>query len=101
MSEAYEELIQQETFFRQPPTAAHEILVGRLHQLVGAAIPLNSALQILPPRTELLLGEHCALRPDLAVVRTEPGKRLGDAAQLYLVAEVLLPGDHHVDTVVK
>ena len=101
MSDAYEELIQRETFHRQPPSAAHELLVGRLHQLVGASIPLNSALQILPPRTELLLGEYCALRPDLAVVRTEPGKRLGDAAQLYLVAEVLQPGDHHVDTVVK
>ena len=97
MSEAYEEVIQRESFCRRPPTAAHELLVGRLHALVAAAIPLNSALHLLAPRTELLLGEHCALRPDLAVVRTDPG----GTAQLYLVSEVLLPGDHHADTVIK
>jgi Uma2 family endonuclease len=101
MSEAYEEVIQRESFQRRRPNADHELLLARLHSLVAASIPLNSALQLLPPRTELLLGADCALRPDLAVVRTEPGKRQGDAAQLYLVAEVLLPGDHHVDTVIK
>jgi Uma2 family endonuclease len=101
MSDAYEEVIQRESFYRRPPTAAHETLVSRLHRLVAAAIPLNSALQLLAPRTELLIGEHCALRPDLAVVRTDPGRRTDDTAQLYLAAEVLLPGDHHVDTVLK
>ena len=97
MSDAYEEIIQAETYYRAPPSLGHEILVGRLHRLVAAAIPLNSALRLQPPRTELLLDKLTTVRPDLTVIRTLPG----EAAQLYLVAEVLDPGDHHVDTVVK
>jgi Uma2 family endonuclease len=97
MSEAYEEVIQTESYYRLPPSNSHEILVGRLHHLVAAALPLNSALQLQPPRTELQLDEHNAVRPDLALIRMTPG----EAAQLYLVAEVLEPGDHHVDTVIK
>jgi Uma2 family endonuclease len=101
MSDAYEEVIQAEPFYRRPPSIAHEILVDRLHRLVGAALPLNSTLQLLPPRTALVLAEHTAIRPDLTVIRVPPGAEIDHAAQLYLVAEVLLPGDHHVDTVVK
>ena len=101
MSEAYVELIGGETVYRRPPPTNHELLVDRLHRLVAGALPLNSALRLLAPRAELELGGTCRLRPDLAVIRalTTPGR---DAtAQLYLIAEVLLPGDHHVDTVVK
>ena len=101
MSDAYEELIQTEPFYRQSPSIAHELLVDRLHRLVASALPLNSALQLLPPRTELVLAEHTKVRPDLTVVRVPPGAPPDHAAQLYLVAEVLLPGDHHVDTVIK
>ena len=99
MSEAYEELLLGEAILRRPPSAEHELLVTRLHELVTRALPLNSALCLLPPRAELLLGEHSVLRPDLAIVRT-PADGSG-VAQLYLVAEVLLPGDHHTDTVIK
>lgn len=99
MSEAYEELLQGETVYRQPPSSEHELLVARLHALVARSLPLNSALRLLPPRSELLLEEHSVLRPDLTVVRTDPGT--DNTAVLYLVAEVLLPGDHHVDTVLK
>jgi Uma2 family endonuclease len=101
MSEAYEEHIGGEVIARRSPPLHHELLVERLHRLVAQSLPLNSALRILPPRTELALGEACRLRPDLAVVRTPPGAAPDAEAQLYLVAEVLLPGDHHVDTVVK
>ena len=97
MSDAYEEMIQAEAYYRLPPSLGHEILVGRLHRLVADAIPLNSALRLQPPRTELLLDEHNTVRPDLTVVRVTPG----GLAQLYLVAEVLEPGDHHIDTVIK
>jgi Uma2 family endonuclease len=99
MSEAYEELLQGEPIQRRTPSSEHELLVTRLHALVAGALPLNSALRLLPPRSELLLAEHSVLRPDLAVIRTDVAAT--GAAQLYLVAEVLLPGDHHVDTVVK
>ena len=101
MSEAYEELIQTEPFHRQSPSLAHELLVDRLHRLVASALPLNSTLQLLPPRTELVLSEDTRVRPDLTVVRAAQGERPDQAALLYLVAEVLLPGDHHVDTVIK
>ena len=99
MSEPYEELLQGETVDRRQPSAEHELLVTRLHNLVTRCLPLNSALRLLPPRSELLLGEHSVLRPDLAVVRADPAG--GGPAELYLVAEVLLPGDHHTDTVIK
>lgn len=99
MSEAYEELLQGEAIHRRPPSADHELLVTRLHELVARSLPLNSALRLLPPRTEVQLGEHSVLRPDLAVIRLVSGA--DGKAQLYLCAEVLLPGDQHADTVIK
>ena len=100
MSEAYEELLQGEAIHRRPPSADHELLVTRLHELVARSLPLNSALRLLSPRTEVPLGEHSVLRPDLAVIRrTTPGR--DETGPLYLVAEVLLPGDQHADTVIK
>lgn len=101
MSESYEETIGGQRILRRPPTAMHEMLVARLHELVAAALPLNSTLRLLPPRSKLDLGEHSLVRPDLAVVRMERGADEHQPGQLYLVAEVLQPGDHHVDTVIK
>jgi Uma2 family endonuclease len=101
MSEPYQELIAGQTVQRLPPPSSHEILVERLHELVARSLPLNSVLRLLMPRTELELGGTYRLRPDMAVVRVEDGAGDPPVAQLYLVAEVLLPGDHHVDTVVK
>lgn len=49
MSEAYEEIIQTEAFYRRSPAPAHEVLVDRLHRHSAAALPLNSALRLLPP----------------------------------------------------
>lgn len=101
MPEAYEELISGQRILRRPPPSTHEALVTRLHQLVAKSLPLNSTLRLLAPRSELELDGHSVLRPDLAIVRT--GSQTGDhqRVQLYLVAEVLQPGDHHVDTVDK
>lgn len=100
MSEAYEEVIEGAPIPRRAPTAAHELLVSRLHAAVRGALPLNSALRLLPPRSALELHETCVLCPDLAIVRFDP--RAPEApARLYLAAEILLPGDHHADTVVK
>src|SRR5689334_15131880 len=97
MSAAYEETIGGETVLRRPPGFDHECLVESLHARVRAALPFNSTLQLLPPRSPLRLAEDCVLCPDLAVVRPDPQ----GAAQPHLVAEVLLPGDHHLDTFVK
>jgi len=99
MSEAYEEVIAGEVARRRPPPAAHELLVSRLHALVAGSLAPGLGLQLLPPRTSLQLADDCILRPDLAVMRTTPEFTGPD--RLYLVAEVLVPGDHHLDTFVK
>ncbi len=101
MSEAYEEVIGGETILRRPLPSVHEQLVTRLHGLVARSLPPNSTLRLLPPRTELELGEACRLRPDLAIVRAAPGPADACETDLYLIAEVLQPGDHRVDTVLK
>jgi Uma2 family endonuclease len=99
MSETYEEVIHGEPAYRRAPPAGHEILVGRLHALVNRHLPAGAQLQLLPPRSSLQLADDCILRPDLAVIRTDPA--LTGPARLYLVAEVLYPGDHHLDTIIK
>lgn len=97
MSEAYEETIGGETVLRRTPGLDHERLVTDLHALVRAALPFNSTLQLLPPRSRLRLADDCILCPDLAAIRLDAG----GVAVPYLVAEVLLPGDHHLDTFIK
>ena len=101
MNEAYEELIAGQRVQRRTPTPEHETLVTRLHQLVAKSLPLNSTLRLLGPRAELELDGHSVLRPDLAIVQMRPAVDGSQRVQLYLVAEVLQPGDHHVDTVAK
>jgi Uma2 family endonuclease len=90
----YEELIDGETFIRGPLNGPHEVLCDRLHAWVANHLPANSALKLLPRRTTLTLRPGTDICPDLALVRRESG-------QLYLAAEVLQPGDHHPDTVLK
>jgi len=101
MNGAYEELIAGQRVQRRTPTPEHEILVARLHALVAKSLPLNSTLRLLGPRAELELDGHSVLRPDLAIVQMRPTVDGSRRVQLYLVAEVLQPGDHHVDTVAK
>lgn len=101
MSDGYEELIDGEVQKRRALTAEHERLVERLHDRVRESLSPNSTLQVLPPRSALQLNEQCTLCPDLAIVRIPPPSEEEPHPQLYLVAEVLHAGDHHVDTVVK
>jgi Uma2 family endonuclease len=101
MSEPYEETINGEEMLRCAPNPSHELLVDRLHRLVGNNLPANSRLKLLAPRTEIDLGEAGRLQPDLCLVRANGAESGRTAERLYLVAEVLLPGDHHVDTVIK
>lgn len=101
MSEIYEEVIDGQTLLRLPPSPAHELLVSRLHARAAAALPLNSRLRLLPPRSEVRLNERIRLCPDLTIVRPAPPPAEDDSFEIYLAAEVLQPGDHHLDTVVK
>jgi len=94
MPDPYEELIDGETFIRGPLNGPHEVLCDRLHAWVAGHLPANSALKLLPRRTTLTLRAGTDICPDLALVRR-------DNNELYLAAEVLQPGDHHPDTVLK
>ncbi len=94
MPSPYKELLSGETFIRAALNAPHELLCDRLHAAVAAHLPANSALRLLPRRTPLTLRDGVEICPDLALVR-------GPSSQLYLAAEVLQPGDHHPDTVLK
>lgn len=94
MPDPYQELIDGETFLRGPLNGPHEMLCDRLHCWVAAHLPANSALKLLPRRATVALRAGTHICPDLALVRR-------DDAQLYLAAEVLQPGDHHPDTVLK
>jgi Uma2 family endonuclease len=94
MPHSYEELLAGEPHQRAQPAGPHELLCNRLHAWVRAALPANSTLELLPRRTVLELDANNHLCPDLALRQKASG-------QLYLVAEVLQPGDHHRDTVVK
>ncbi|MET0262712.1 MAG: Uma2 family endonuclease [Rariglobus sp.] len=94
MSDPYQELIDGETFIRGPLNAPHEQLCERLHAWFTAHLPANSAFKLLPRRASLPLRTGTNVCPDLALVRRDTG-------QLYLAIEVLQPGDHHPDTVLK
>ena len=94
MTAPYKELIAGDTFIRAAPNAPHELLCDRLHAAVTAHLPSNSSLRLLPRRTSITLREGAEICPDLALVR-------GPTSLLYLAAEVLQPGDHHPDTVLK
>ena len=94
MPDPYEELIDGETFIRGPLNAPHELLCARLHSWVASHLPANSVLKLLPRRTTVTLRPGPDICPDLALVRR-------DNHELYLAAEVLQPGDHHPDTVLK
>ena len=94
MPHPYEELLAGEPHHRAQPAGPHELLCNRLHAWVRAALPANSALELLPRRTALELDANNRVCPDLAL-----RQKIGE--QLYLAAEVLQPGDHHRDTVLK
>ncbi len=81
-------------FLRGPLNGPHELMCERLHAWLTRHLPVNSALKLLPRRTPVTLRAGTVICPDLALVRRDDG-------QLYLAAEVLQPGDHHPDTVLK
>lgn len=94
MADPYQELIDGETFIRGPLNGPHELMCDRLHAWVTRHLPANSAVKLIARRTSIRLRTGTEICPDLALVRRDDG-------QLYLAAEVLQPGDHHPDTVLK
>jgi Uma2 family endonuclease len=62
--------------------------------LVNRALPINSTLKRLARRTPVTFSPSTCMRPDLALVKAND-------KQAYLFAEVLVPGDHSADTVIK
>jgi len=102
MGEAYEETIDGARVGRRTQSGTHDLLVSRLHRLVADCLPLNSTLRLHPPQTGLILTDRLTLRPDLTLLRARRASGAGEVIyDAYLVAEVLQPGDHHLDTVVK
>src|SRR5436190_14324373 len=94
MSELYEEIVQGETLLRRAPGVRHEAICARLHSLVASSVPANAATRLLAPRSPVQLTAGTLLRPDLALITVASGKP-------WLLAEIVDPADHRVDTVTK
>ena len=94
MSETYEEILQGETVLRRPPGHRHELVCSRLHAAVTASLASNGHARLLPPRSIVQLSAGTLVRPDLAMVTAANNR-------LWLVAEVITPDDHRLDTVAK
>jgi hypothetical protein len=94
MTAPYEEILAGETWLRLPPGPRHEAICARLHTRVGIALGDTAGLRLLEPRTVVQVRAGTLLRPDLALVDAANGR-------LWLAAEIIHTGDHHVDTVTK
>ena len=94
MRELYEEQLDGQTVLRSSPSSSHEILCDRIQRRLDATLSPNSTLKLLPRRSPLQLSPKTKVRPDLALVKTSEQRP-------YLFVEILLPGDHTADTVLK
>ncbi|SRR6266540_206504 len=94
MSEPYEEIIAGETMLRFPPSARHEEICSRLHEIVAASLANITTTRRLGRRSVVELTPGTLVRPDLALVTVATSK-------LWLVAEVISSDDHRSDTVTK
>jgi len=79
---------------RRAPGVRHEAICARLHSLVASSVPANAATRLLEPRSPVQLMAGTLLRPDLALITVASGKP-------WLLAEIVDPADHRVDTVTK
>lgn len=94
MSAAYEEILEGEVTRRAAPGARHELICGRLHDIVQASVANFASTRLLPRRTEIEVLRGTIVRPDLALVTR-------DNTRLWLVAEIVSSDDHRIDTVLK
>jgi Uma2 family endonuclease len=94
MSEPYEETLQGEITLRLPPSPRHEVICGRLHELVKASVANFPGTKLLEMRSEVRLDAYTKVRPDLSLIAAATGK-------LWLAVEVVNSEDHRPDTVYK
>lgn len=94
MNAPYEEILEGESLLRSIPGARHEAICDRLHAQVGASLAHLKVARLLARRSPVELRPGTLLRPDLALVTAATNK-------LFLAAEIICPGDHHADTVLK
>ena len=94
MSRPYEEILDGATLPRSAPGDRHEIICARLHRELAAAVNGLAAMQLLAPRTAVVVKRGTTLCPDLALVTKATGK-------LFLAAEIVSRDDHKPDTVLK
>ena len=94
MNEPYQEVLNGTTIMRHGPGVRHELICGRLHEVVKASVANLSGTQLLDRRAQVKLDARLLVCPDLALVTTATGK-------LWLAAEIVNSDDHRTDTVVK
>jgi|YelNatPaOPRAMG01_1025707.scaffolds.fasta_scaffold05158_3 Uma2 family endonuclease len=94
MTEAYEEILEGETYWRRAPDARHELICERLHMSLWPSLTRVQGLRLLPPRAPVSPSPGNVFRPDLTLISTL-------TQQPWLIAEVIDSHDHHFDTVRK
>lgn len=94
MSAPYEETLEGESLARRAPGLRHEMICKRLHRAMRASVADYSSTRLLDPRAEVRLTGATIFRPDLSLVAVPTGK-------IWLVAEIVSPDDHRIDTVLK
>ncbi len=94
VSRHYEEIIEGATLPRSAPVERHEKICDRLHREMAGSVAGLTAMQLLPPRTQVQISRSSAFCPDLALVAAATGK-------LFLAVEIVSRDDHRADTVTK
>ena len=94
MAEAYEEILEGETYLRKAPGSRHEKICAFLHTQVAASVTEISCSRLLAPRSVIQLSPGTLVRPDLALVTVANNR-------LWLAAEIINSDDHRFDTVRK
>jgi Uma2 family endonuclease len=94
MPRPYEEMLNGGTLARSAPGDRHEQICARLHREMTASIAGLNSVQLLAPRTQVVLSRTTTFCPDLALVMAATGK-------LFLAAEIISRDDHRADTVTK
>ena len=94
MSEHYEEILEGETYIRQPPGLRHERVLQRLQELLISQVSQIPAVTLLTSRSVMQISAGSMFRPDLCLVASVNQK-------LVLAVEVIDSVDHRIDTVEK
>jgi Uma2 family endonuclease len=94
MSESYQEVLSGKTIVRPGPGVRHELICGRLHEVVKASVANLAGTRLLERRAQVKLAVGTLVCPDLALVTLATGK-------LWLAVEIVSSEDHRTDTVVK